>query len=131
MTTQSMTIVVAYIQPFQLEPLADALRALPGFPGMTISDARGFGGARGHVPKPGEPGEVDPFRDTVRIEIVCASDVSSDIADAVCRAAHTGRAGDGLLFTAPVASSVRIRDERFGRRDGAGSESDAEKQQGG
>ena len=28
MTTHSMMIVVAYIQPFQLEPLADALRAL-------------------------------------------------------------------------------------------------------
>ena len=120
MTTQSMTIVVAYIQPFQLEPLADALRALPGFPGMTISDARGFGGARAHVPKPGEPGEVDPFRDTVRVEIVCASDEASRIADAVCRAAHTGRAGDGLVFTAPVTASFRIRDGRFGRRDGAG-----------
>ena len=124
MTTQSMTIVVAYIQPFQLEPLADALRAVPGFPGMTISDARGFGGARAHVPKPGESGEVDPFRDTVRVEIVCTSAEVSRITDAVGRAAHTGRAGDGLLFTAPVAAHFRIRDGRFGRGDGAGPASD-------
>ncbi len=124
MTTQSMTIVVAYIQPFQLEPLADALRALPGFPGMTISDARGFGGARAHVPKPGESGEVDPFRDTVRIEIVCASAEASRITDAVGRAAHTGHAGDGLVFTTPVTGSIRIRDGRFSRGDGAGPASD-------
>jgi nitrogen regulatory protein P-II 1 len=120
MTTPSMTVVVAFVQPFQLEPLADALRAVPGFPGMTISDARGFGGARAHVPKPGESGEVDPFRDTVRVEIVCTSAEASRIADAVCRAAHTGHAGDGLVLIAPVTAHFRIRDGRLGRGDGAG-----------
>ena len=120
MMTQSMTTVVAYIQPFQLEGLADALRAVTGFPGMTVSDTRGFGGARAQVPKPGEPGEVDPYRPTVRIEIVCASEEAPRIAEAVCRAAHTGHAGDGLVLTAPVTAHFRIRDGRFGRPDGAG-----------
>ena len=115
-----MTVVVAYVQPFQMEPLADALRAVPGFPGMTVLDARGFGGARAHVPKPGEPGEVDPFRDTVRIEVVCASEAAAEIADAICRAAHTGRAGDGLVYTAPVLTSFRIREDRFRLDSAAG-----------
>ena len=123
-TTQPMTIVVAYIQPFQLEPLADALRELPGFPGMTISDVRGFGGAGAHAPKPGEPGEVDPYRPTARIEIVCATGEAPRIAEAVCRAAHTGHAGDGLVFVGPVTASFRIRDDRFGRPDGTGPVSD-------
>lgn len=124
MTTQSMAVVVAYVQPFQLESLGDALRAFPGFPGMTLSDAWGFGGAGAHVPRPGEPGEVDPFRATVRIEIVCAAAEASRIAEAVSRAAHTGHAGDGLVFTAPVTDSIRIRDGRFGLREGTGPAGD-------
>jgi len=115
-TTKPMTVVVAYVQPFQMEPLVDALRAVPGFPGMTIADARGFGRAQAHEPRPGEPGEVDPFRATVRVEVVCASEAASHIADAICRAAHTGRAGDGLVFTVPVASTGRIRDGSSGSR---------------
>jgi nitrogen regulatory protein P-II 1 len=114
-----MTVVVAYVQPFQLEPLADALRAVPGFPGMTITDARGFGRARAHAPRPGEPGEVDPFRDTVRVEIVCASEAAPHIADTICRAAHTGHDGDGLVLTMPVSSRRRIRDDASGPAPGA------------
>ncbi len=117
MTAQLMTIIVAYVQPFQLEPLADALRALPGFPGMTVSEARGFGGAGAHVPKPGEFGEVDPFRDTVRVEIVCASADAARITEAVARAAHTGHAGDGLVIATPVTGSIRIRDGYLRLRD--------------
>jgi nitrogen regulatory protein P-II 1 len=117
MTTPSMSLLVAYVQPFQLESLADTLRAVQGFPGMTVVEARGFGGSRAHVPRPGEPGEVDPFRPTVRIEIVCATHDAPGIADALCRAAHTGHDGDGLLYTAPLTSTARIRNTQFGLRD--------------
>jgi nitrogen regulatory protein PII len=58
--------VVAFIQPFQLESVVDSLRGLPDFPGMSVSEVRGFGarsdGRRALVPGAGfEP--ASPSRD--------------------------------------------------------------------
>jgi len=69
METAFMNCVVAFIQPFQLERVIDALRSIPDFPGVSVSDVRGFGRLAAHAPRKGERTEVDPFDPKVRLEI--------------------------------------------------------------
>lgn len=109
MESSALSVVVAFIQPFQLEPVVDALRRVEGCPGMSASDVRGVGCTGAHPPHKGERTEVEPFDGKVRLEIYCsASDVSVIVA-AIRAAAHTGNPGDGKIFVGPVAEAQRIR----------------------
>ena len=63
---------MAFIQPFQLDAVVDALRHVRGFPGLSVSEVRGLGLQRdAHPPRSGERSEVDPFETRVRLEIFC------------------------------------------------------------
>jgi len=106
--------VVAFIQPFQLDAVVDALRRLPGFPGMSVSEVRGFGAHHSHPPRPGEAAEVDPFEKKIRLEIFCRVPELAAIIEAIRGAAHTGHAGDGKVFAGPVAVACRIRAGEWG-----------------
>lgn len=109
MSTQSLNHVVAFIQPMQLDAVVDALRRLPNFPGMTISDVQGFGAHAAHPPREGESTEVFPFRARIRVEIYCRTEELDGIVGGLRRAAHTGHPGDGKVFVGPVTSACRIR----------------------
>ena len=71
MDSEIITAIVAFIQPFQLDRVVNALRRLPDFSGMSVSDVRGFGRHGAHPPHRGERGEVGAFAPAVRIEIFC------------------------------------------------------------
>ena len=108
-TTGSINTVVAYIRPFQLEPVVDALRHLPHFPGMSVSDVRGFGHHGAHPPHRGEVAEVDPFTPMVRLEITCRDKELSGIVETIRETARTGHPGDGKIFISTAAWACRIR----------------------
>ena len=101
--------IVAFIQPFQLDAVVDALRRLPHFPGMSVSEVRGFGAHLAHPPRAGEATEVDPFKEKMRLEIFCLASDLTAIIEAIRAAAHTGNRGDGKIFAGPVATARRIR----------------------
>jgi nitrogen regulatory protein PII len=105
---------VAFIQPFQLESVVDSLRRLPGFPGMSVSEVRGFGAHLSHPPHPGESTEVSPFEKRTRIEIFCRAADLTAIVEAIRAAAHTGNRGDGKIFAGPIAIACRIRTAEWG-----------------
>jgi nitrogen regulatory protein PII len=109
MESELLNIVVAYIQPFRLEAVVDALRALPGFPGMSVSESRGFGRHGAHPPRPGERSEVEAFEPAVRIEIACCGSDLSRILETIRETAHTGHAGDGKIFIGTLAWAIGIR----------------------
>jgi nitrogen regulatory protein PII len=109
MESDLLNIVVAYIQPFRLEAVVDALRALPGFPGMSVSEARGFGRHGAHRPRPGERSEVEAFEPTARIEIACTGSELSGVVETIRETARTGHAGDGKIFIGTLAWAIRIR----------------------
>lgn len=71
MNSDPMHTVVAVIQPFMLELVVDALRLFPSFPGMSVSELRGFGRRCAHAPHRGERTEVEPFEEHLRVEIYC------------------------------------------------------------
>lgn len=114
MESVPLSFVVAYIQPFQLDSVVDALRHLPGCPGMSVSEVRGFGCARAHPPREGEKAEVDPFERRLRIEIFCRPGDVVGIVNAIRQAAHTGHPGDGKIFAGPVTLAQRIRTGEWG-----------------
>jgi nitrogen regulatory protein PII len=64
-----LQVVVAFVQPFQLDAVVDALRSLPCFPGMSVSEVRGFGAHRAHPPAEGEETVVHALEKNVRIEV--------------------------------------------------------------
>jgi nitrogen regulatory protein PII len=109
MGSDGLSLLVAYIQPFQLEAVVDALRALPGFPGMTVSEVRGFGAHLAHPPHPGESTEVQPFKPKVRLEIACATQEVGRIVEELRTIAHTGHPGDGKILVIALADAVRVR----------------------
>lgn len=93
-----MKLIVAIIRPFTIERLVVAFEDIENFPGMTMTDAAGFGKG----PRSAEIDIVDPFRRNRKIEIVCEDEMVPAIVDAIKLNAHTGRKGDGFIMVSPV-----------------------------
>lgn len=105
-----MTEIKAIIRPERLSDVLRALHELPRLPGVTVSHVRGFGR---RVP-PDIDGEVFAAVDMTKLELVVPTAIADEIVGAIERAAHTGRAGDGKIFTSVVDSAVHVRS---GQRD--------------
>ena len=109
-----MKLVIAYIKPFKLEPVKDALKAA-GVSGMSAGEVNGFGRQAGHTEVyRGAEYEVD-FVPKTRIEVLVDDDLAPAVVDAIQEAAHTGDIGDGKIVVLEVADAVRIRTGERGR----------------
>jgi nitrogen regulatory protein PII len=107
-----MKIITAMVQPFMLSKVTSALEDVEGFPGMTVTDVRGFGREKGIHAQGGAHRVIEDFVEYVkkaRIEIVAPDEMIQEIVDAIVRVAHTGNAGDGKVFVWPVERAVRIQ----------------------
>ena len=104
-----MKEIKAIIQPHMLSNVVRALHALPHFPGFTITDARGQGRGRGAGGsfKVTED-DIDYHRRTV-LEIVCSDSLVESITETIRQAAHTGRAGDGIITVGSLEGVLSIR----------------------
>jgi len=90
-----------------LNKVTSALKALADFPGMTVTEARGFGRRRS-VREQQLP-QIDEFKSKTRIEIVSLDEQAQQIVETLVRAAHTGNSGDGKVFVWSVETAVRIQ----------------------
>lgn len=104
-----MKIITAMVQPFMLSKVTHALEDLDGFPGMTVTAARGFGSARRRKLHDDQAPHFKDFNEKARIEIVAHDTDVERIVEAIVRAAHTGNHGDGKVFVWPVEQAVRIQ----------------------
>lgn len=105
-----MKMITAIVQPFMLSKVTHALEEIDGFPGMTITDARGFG--REKTDKGAPHRVIEDFVEYVkktRIEIVARDEMVERIVSTIVRVAHTGNRGDGKVFVWPVERAVRIQ----------------------
>ena len=109
-----MKMVLAFVQPFKLSDVTRNLEAVPHFPGMTVGAVRGFGKERAEQSREAILEEVEDFTDKVQIETVVHDDQVDAVLEAIARAAHTGRYGDGMIFVLPVERSMRIATMREG-----------------
>jgi nitrogen regulatory protein P-II 1 len=103
-----MKKIEAIIQPFKLDPVKEALKAI-GIDGMTITDVRGHGRQKGHKEVyRGQEYNVD-LLPKVKLELVVPTDRSEEIIKTLIDAARTGKIGDGKIFVTSVEQVIRIR----------------------
>jgi len=108
-----MKLVVAFIKPFKLDEVKEALRSI-GVNGLTVTEVLGFGRQRGHTEVyRGAEYQVD-FVPKVRVEVLADEDQVQLVIDAILKTARTGKIGDGKIFVAPVEQIWRIRTGEMG-----------------
>ena len=108
-----MKKIEAIIQPFKLEEVKEALKAI-GIDGMTITEVRGHGRQKGHKEVyRGHEYTVD-LLPKIKLEMVVATSRADEVIRAVIAASRTGNIGDGKIFTYDVAEAIRIRNEDRG-----------------
>ena len=107
-----MKKIEAIIKPFKLNDVKDALHEM-GVLGMTVTEVKGFGRQKGHTEIYRGSEYVVDFLPKVLIELVLPDGQVQAAANAIIKAAKTGKIGDGKIFILPVEDAVRIRtDER-------------------
>ena len=103
-----MKKIEAIIKPFKLDEVKDALHEV-GLTGITVVEAKGFGRQKGHTELYRGAEYVVDFLPKVKLEIVLDDALVERAIEAIQRAAHTGRIGDGKIFISNVEEVVRIR----------------------
>lgn len=109
-----MKKVEAVIKPFKLDDVKEALTDI-GIAGMTITEVKGFGRQKGHTEIYRGAEYIVDFLPKIKIEVVVAAEQVADVVDAIQKAAHTGKIGDGKIFVTPVEDAVRIRTKETGK----------------
>lgn len=102
-----MKLILAIVKPFKVTELVDALRLVPGSPGMTVVSGRGFGR------RPADAPDTDPGADADFVPhdvvLVAAPQAQVDyLVELIARTAHTGRHGDGKLVVLPIEAALAI-----------------------
>lgn len=109
-----MKIVIAYINPFKLEEIRDALKEA-GVTGLTAMNAQGFGRQSGHTETyRGAEYEVEMVP-KIRIEVLVDDTLAPSVIDAIEKTARSGSIGDGKIAVLPVEDVIRIRTGERGR----------------
>ena len=103
-----MKLIMAFIKPFKLDEVRDALTPL-GVQGLTVTEVKGFGRTGGKKEVYRGSAYVVDFVPKVRIEIIVKDDIARDVVEAITAVARTGRIGDGKIFVTPVEEAIRIR----------------------
>lgn len=98
--------IKAIIRPSRLDDVMQALHAIPNVPGVTMSRVHAYARPQPHdadaVPRAAEA-------DFIKLETVVPSDLIETVTEVIRAAAHTGRAGDGMIFVSAVQGAIRIR----------------------
>lgn len=103
-----MKQVTAIIKPFKLDEVCEALAEV-GVNGMTVTEVKGFGRQKGHTELYRGAEYVVDFLPKIKIETIVPESLVERACEAIQRAAHTGKIGDGKIFVLPVEDVIRIR----------------------
>ncbi|MBC7204464.1 MAG: P-II family nitrogen regulator [Pusillimonas sp.] len=103
-----MKLITAIIKPFKLDEVREALAEI-GVSGLTVAEVKGFGRQKGHTELYRGAEYVVDFLPKIRIDVVLPATMADEAVDAIIKAAHTGKIGDGKIFVMPVEQAIRIR----------------------
>jgi nitrogen regulatory protein P-II 1 len=103
-----MKHITAIIKPFKLDEVREAL-AQVGVAGLTVTEVKGFGRQKGHTELYRGAEYVVDFLPKVKVEAVVTDNLVDGAVDAIIKAAHTGKIGDGKIFVTAVEQVIRIR----------------------
>lgn len=99
-----MKLITAVVRPFTLDKIVVALEGIEGFPGITVSEAEGFGKRL----QTNSYDALNPFKEKKRIEIACNDEMVEVIVEAIRTSAHTGKKGDGIILVVPIENAYLI-----------------------
>ncbi len=103
-----MKKVEAIIKPHRLDAVKDALSEI-GVLGLTVCDVRGFGRQKGHTEVyRGSEYQVD-FLPKLKLIVAIDDDRVEDVVATICKAASSGKLGDGKIFVSDLEEIIRIR----------------------
>ena len=103
-----MKMVMAIIKPFKLDDVREALSEV-GVTGVTVTEVKGFGRQKGHTELYRGAEYVVDFLPKLKIEIAVRDEHVEPTIDAITKAAHTGKIGDGKVFVTELEQVLRIR----------------------
>ena len=103
-----MKMVTAVIKPFRLDDVREALAEV-GVHGTTMTEVKGFGRQKGHTELYRGAEYVVDFLPKVKIEVAVDDDKLDSAIEAITKAAHTGKIGDGKVFVFALEQALRIR----------------------
>jgi nitrogen regulatory protein P-II 1 len=103
-----MKRISAIVKPFKLDEVREALAEV-GVTGLTVTEVKGFGRQKGHTELYRGAEYVVDFLPKVMIDVIIAASLVDRAIEAISKAAHTGRIGDGKIFVFNVEQVVRIR----------------------
>lgn len=103
-----MKKIEAIIKPFKLDDVIDALSEI-GVEGVSVSEIRGFGRQKGRTEIYKGAEYVVDFLPKTKLEIVVSDSLVAPAIEAIRKAAHSGKVGDGKIFVLPVEEVIRIR----------------------
>ncbi|HKI61658.1 MAG TPA: P-II family nitrogen regulator [Mariprofundaceae bacterium] len=103
-----MKKIEAIIKPFKLDDVKDALGEI-GIDGMTVIEVKGHGRQKGHTELYRGAEYVVDFLPKVKVELVVTRDRVEEVIEVICKAASTGKVGDGKIFVSSVEQAIRIR----------------------
>ena len=103
-----MKLVIAIIKPHKLDDVREALTAL-GVQGLTVSEVKGFGRQKGQTEIYRGAEYHVSFLPKVKVEVAVPSELAEQVVEAIMKAAHTGKIGDGKIFVMDLDRAVRIR----------------------
>jgi nitrogen regulatory protein P-II 1 len=109
-----MKLIIAYINPFKLDEVRDALKET-GVTGLSAGNIQGFGRQAGHTETyRGAEYEVD-FVPKVRVEVLVDDALAPQVISTIEQTARTGSIGDGKIAVLAVEDVIRIRTGERGR----------------
>lgn len=109
-----MKKIEAIIKPFKLDEVKEALNDV-GVQGITVCEVKGFGRQKGHTELYRGAEYVVDFLPKIKLEIIVADELVSQVVDTIEKTARTGRIGDGKIFVTNVEDVVRIRTGERGK----------------
>jgi nitrogen regulatory protein P-II 2 len=109
-----MKLISAIIKPFKLDEVREALSEV-GVSGITVTEVKGFGRQKGHTELYRGAEYVVDFLPKVKIEVAVDDGLLERALEAITKAAHTGKIGDGKVFVFALEQAVRIRTGETGK----------------
>ena len=99
-----MKLITAIVRPFTLDKIVVALEEIENFPGITVTEAEGFGQRL----RTTTYDALNPFKPKKRIEIAANDGIVEQIVAAIREHTHTGKKGDGIIMVLPIENAVII-----------------------
>jgi nitrogen regulatory protein P-II 1 len=108
-----MKLIIAIIQPSQLEEVKDLLYQAD-INLITVSEVMGHGRQKGVTEIYRGAREHGNLLRKIRLEIAVNDNFAEATVKAIIKGAKTGETGDGKIFVLPLEQCIRIRTEERG-----------------